>query len=272
MSRAPRNSPTTDVPTWPASTICTVLGLSSTWQPALIASLPPPDALVDGQPSWSPETIRGWQRAREVSSPQLRTGDLRLVALRMQGFAASAIAPRVGLTRWTVQDRLRQAGLSLALRHATDRAPGSAPGRAAAARLASKGYPNRREAPVTAAHQARRMWEQGHALARIGAETQLSTIQLSEVLRDSPARWRSAQVTNHLGWSPDNINAKLRHHTMPPPDGVDGRRRWWWPRTILDWESHAGLVTCPDCGARVKLLPQHQRVHGANSPNVPLAD
>lgn len=42
--------------------------------------------------------------------------------------------------------------------------------------------------------------------------------------------WRPADVADHVG-----LKRPQKQSGFPPPDGVTGRARWWWPSTIREW-------------------------------------
>lgn len=61
-----------------------------------------------------------------------------------------------------------------------------------------------------------------------------------------PERWSPAQAGGFLGWSSGRIYQHPRD--LPPPDGSDGDRVWWWSTTIERWAE--SLNACPTCDGR----------------------
>jgi predicted DNA-binding transcriptional regulator AlpA len=73
----------------------------------------------------------------------------------------------------------------------------------------------------------------------------------------SGERLSGPQVAARLGITPEAVRQQVRRGTMPPPDGLQGRRAWWLASTIDAW-----AAVRPRAGQRRELwTPERRRAH-----------
>lgn len=81
-----------------------------------------------------------------------------------------------------------------------------------------------------------------------------------------PYRLTTVELRKRYGWTPSAAGLYRRKGVLPPPDGRDGARDWWWETTIDAWERDRDLQWCEECRhAFVSLigLREHRtRMHG----------
>ncbi|HYN30867.1 MAG TPA: hypothetical protein VES95_13515, partial [Dermatophilaceae bacterium] len=233
---------------WTTGEIADRLAVAPAWVEVVVEAPAFPSPAAVDPPRWSPVEVIVWERRYRAAldGSRVRDIDLRMLALRLAGFPASAIAGRVGVHVQTVRTRLRDVGLRLALAP-----PRSGEGRSWPRVRA--GYPPDTALPGATGQRVAALWRAGASWSAIAAATGYPPAQLKvRVARaglDLPPRWYPPQVGDYLGRSRSHIYGRSRRMSMCPADGVDERgRRWWWPQTVTAWA--APLPRCPICGAK----------------------
>lgn len=138
--------------------------------------------------------------------------------------------------------------------------------------LALDGWPQRRRQAASDAQvaEAHRRWLAGAARDNVAEALGLSEQKLTAQLRTGetvlvPRRLTSADLRDRFGWTPSAASLYRRKGVLPPPDGRDGLRQWWWQMTIDDWEDGQVLHWCRTCRhafiAHVGLKEHTTRVH-----------
>lgn len=205
-----------------------------------------------------------WRRSYVLRTDPLTPAQLRALALAMAGHNLGTIRQRAAIPGLHSY-HLRDLGLAAALRYVGGDAPWRLPRPPSTGhRLLTQGLPPRPRGGRRRIRSADFLdrWLAGAPLATIGAELGASRSTTERLARAAqPPRWQARDVTAYFGWSPDNYRQRLLTGKFPAPDGQDGMRRWWWPSTITAWADAQGLTACPECGARVKRLVQHQVKH-----------
>lgn len=120
--------------------------------------------------------------------------------------------------------------------------------------LALDGWPNTRAVHVdgTKVIEAHRCWLAGGSRADVAAVLGLSAARLIRQLRSGesellPRRLTSADLRERYGWPQPTLSLYRRKGLLPPADGKDGSREWWWPATIGAWECAIELHWCYRC-------------------------
>jgi hypothetical protein len=267
---------------WSTEQASAGLSLSLPWLEQLRTTglFPAPD--VEGaDPRWHEHQLRAWLHRAQVRAdldpPPLR--ELRLLALALTGVPRRELSARSGVRADAVSARLLRAALTVVLSvpaeiraellwlGSADTAERPTSVSRSLACLVLNGPPTPSQAlPRRRLEWAQRRWVDGHALRAIAADCGVSAGALRRALAAAdltlgPERWGAPQVAEHLGWTLGNVASRLRTGTFPTPDGWEGARSWWWRHVIEGWAERSLPHRCPDCGARVAQLPQHQRRH-----------
>jgi hypothetical protein len=227
------------------------LGLGPAWTPVLAR-------LVDDQ------DLQRWRRTYVLSTEPVTTAQLRAVALAMSGERLTDITRRGG-SKGLHKQELENLALAVALRYVGNDAAWRLPRPPTTGhRLLRNGLPPSSRGPRQLYDPGAflALWTAGAPLTQIAHELGLSLATTARLAAAAqPARWRAADVSAYLGWTGDNLYQRANRGHFPAPDGHDPQLRWWWPATITSWADAQNLHTCPDCGARVQRMPQHQTRH-----------
>jgi hypothetical protein len=105
------------------------------------------------------------------------------------------------------------------------------------------------------------VWLEGLPLADIRAVLGIGPKAAKAYAAAAPPRWAGKDVAAFLGWSPENHRLRLARGYFPEPDGRDGVKDWWWPRSVTEWATSQPFVRCPHCDASVARLKQHLTKH-----------
>lgn len=238
-------------PTTRTLTVCRVLGLGQAWVPIL--------RRLDDDLS---EPL-AWRRRFLTDTEPVRLGDLRIVALRIQGLGPTRIADRVGRRSVASRRHIERTCLAVAIRLADRDAPGGSDTGdhrgTAGHRLVQDGLPRYSEDPVSQ-EAFDRLWLQGLPLNDIRAALSLGPSAAKTHVSAAPPRWVGKKVAAWLGWSRENHRLRLARGYFPAPDGRDSRD-WWWPATVTEWAATQPFVQCPQCNSSVLRLKQHLVKH-----------
>jgi hypothetical protein len=199
--------------------------------------------------------------------------DLRVLSLRMIGLHEFSIGKRVGLSAESIRRSLwRTASTVLAGIEPQVLEAWEASGAdvislarrsnvgATAVRLIREGFPATNPKALTKplVRHVESLWQAGASWREIEKRTRLSQARLERSGQfDLPTRWYRSDVTDCLGWS--NARIYQAPKGLPIPDGHEGDRPWWWPKTIQEWANT--LAVCPECGGRFATLAQHSSSH-----------
>lgn len=234
------------------ATVCAVLGLSNAWIPVL-------QRLEDDL-----SEPLAWRRRFVTDTDPVTLGDLRVVALRMQGLGPTRIAGRIGRRSIPARQLVDRTCLAVVVRLAETNSQSSSvlpprPG-TASHQLIHGGIPSYTDDPVSQ-DSFNRLWLQGLPLDDIREALSIGARVGKTHAAAAPPRWVGKDVAAFLGWSPENHRLRLARGHFPKPDGRDGVKDWWWPTTVTDWAASQPFVRCPHCNASVLRLKQHLIKH-----------
>ena len=201
------------------ATVCTVLGLAT----------PGPRCCNVWRTLSEP---LAWCRRFLAETEPVTLGDLRVVALRMQGLGPTRIATRVGRRSVPPRHHIDRTCLAVALRFA-DRhtASGAQAPRhlgTASQQLVHGGLPAYSDDPISQ-DAFNRLWLKGLALDDIRAALSIGPKVAKAHATAAPPRWVGKDIQAFLGWSRENHRLRLARCHFPEPDGRDGVKDWWWP-------------------------------------------
>ncbi|GAB3069332.1 hypothetical protein [Pedococcus soli] len=237
-----------------AAGACALLGLGAVWAPVLGQHLGPTGD--DGR--WTADEVH-----TSVRRLLTRFDDVSIADLRTLARATTSTDAAVSVRSST---RMLVLALTVALAAAGDDAGWRGRRGRTTRALLTRGLATQDDRDAAAAVAFEALWVGGCSRDHIAAVLMLSNAAVERRAKNaSPPRWGYRAVTRHLGWSPDNLRLRRNNGTFPAPDGTDRGKDWWWPATIDSWADSAELSRCPDCGARVAKLPQHQRAHAATT-------
>lgn len=233
------------------SSTTALLGLGAPWSTVM-------DRLVDD------EDLERWRRTYVLRTEPVTIAQLRAVALAMCGERLADI-PNRGGRRGLHKQELENLALGVALRYLGNDAPWRLPRPPTTGhRLILEGVPTSSGGPRPAYDAGAFLvsWVEGLPVATIAHKLGLSLAMTARIAATAqPPRWRASEVTAYFGWTGDNLYQRLNRGRFPAPDGHDPQLRWWWPATITTWADAQDLHACPDCGALVQRMPQHQARH-----------
>lgn len=202
-----------------------------------------------------------WRRRLLTDTDPITLGDLRVVALRMQGLGPTPIARRIGRRSVPPRAQLDRTCLAVALRLAyNDFGVQQLRVGTTGHRLILDGLPTYWLDPVSQ-DVFNGLWNQGLPLDAIRTQLSIGLRVAKTHAAAAPPRWVGKDVAAFLGWSPENHRLRLARGYFPQPDGRDGVKDWWWPATVTQWAASQPFVRCPDCGASVLRLEQHRTRH-----------
>lgn len=208
-----------------------------------------------------------WRRRLILATEPITVQQLRVIALAMRGVSTAQIHARTPGSARISRHEVESLALAVALRYTSDDAGWDFPKPGTSARrLVEEGLPAPQpDAPHT--HQFAELWARGLPLEEIRGQlgiTVAATRRLATAA--TPPRWNGIDIAAHFGWSRENHRLKLARGHFPAPDGREGVIAWWWPITITRWAQIQDFTTCPDCGAKVQRLSQHQVKHTRARP------
>lgn len=123
----------------------------------------------------------------------------------------------------------------------------------------------------TKAIEAHRRWLAGGSRAEVAAVLGIAAQRLIRQLNTGenellPRRLTTADLRARFGWIPSATSLYRSKGVLPPADGRDGQRDWWWDPTIQAWEQDVGLSWCGDCHhafvSPIGLREHCTRMHG----------
>ncbi|WP_277454094.1 hypothetical protein [Janibacter sp. DB-40] len=111
------------------------------------------------------------------------------------------------------------------------------------------GDPGLDESRVVAAH---RCWRAGGSRAEVAAALGIPADRLIRQLKSGesdllPHRLTTSDLRKRYGWSPSATGLYRRKGVLPPTDGRDGTRGWWWQESIDSWGRQRELLWCDAC-------------------------
>lgn len=136
--------------------------------------------------------------------------------------------------------------------------------------LALDGWPKTprvRADEVVAAHQ---LWREGAPRAEVAQALGMPLTLLRKQLLAGesglwPHRLTTAGLRERYGWTPSAVSLYRTKDILPPADGVEGKRSWWWETTIDHWEQQRELYWCRHClhafVSPIGLREHRTRVH-----------
>ncbi|MCT1618380.1 hypothetical protein [Janibacter hoylei] len=137
--------------------------------------------------------------------------------------------------------------------------------------LALDGWPDVAGPDGEAVATAHRLWLQGASREEVAAALGIPADRLVRQLRSGesvlePRRLVTRDLRERFGWSLSAQSLYRRSGVVPPPDGREGPRHWWWAATIDDWAAQVELHWCQSCRHAFITsggLKEHRtRVHG----------
>lgn len=216
----------------------------------------------------SPVHVALWLDEHRASPPQKHVG---MLLRRMRGKARIVdLSAELGVAHSQVQGLLYSTAMRLIVPHLDDvaawaRARQTGVGDEAVAQLsgtypevvalALDGWPAR-DQPVGESQvvEAYSRWMGGATLAEVAVVLGMTPTRLRQSLADGsstlPRRLYISDVRDLFGWNHSTVSRHRRAGLLPPADGQDGTRCWWWESTIDQWAADREMHPCPSCGAR----------------------
>lgn len=209
-----------------------------------------------------------WLDEHRAPAPRKHVG---MLLRRMRGKARIVdLSAELGVAHSQVQGLLYSTAIRLIVPHLDDvaawaRARETGVGDEAAAQLsgtfpevvalALDGWPAReRPASESQVVEAYTRWMGGAALAEVAGVLGMTPTRLRQSLATGssalPRRLYSQDLRDRFGWNQSTVSRHRRAGLLPPSDGRDGTRCWWWESTIERWEAGREMYPCLECGAR----------------------